>query len=286
MCMKLSRIILCAVIAAVPAVLSASNENVYTNDSYINTKSGTWFYKFINDVNTVGNINIPFIGVSYNCPENMEPGEQLPLKHEFREHFPFFYMGMNTLNNYRSFQSTAGIPQREGKGKDIGFYLDSRGTGINSRGNVGLTIAFGITRSRYWIDERSYFDWIPTPGGLEMTLIGPDNSVSQSYLRYWSLRVPVCIEIQSSTRRESGFFISLGPELEYRFAGVSKVKYTNGDKKKVTKNINTNPIGVNLLGRIGSGNFGVYARYSLTELFDNGDPLETYPLMIGMSIFY
>ena len=152
--------------------------------------------------------------------------------------------------------------------------------------NIGVNTALYITRSRYWIDNGQYLDYNRNlNSSVKMTLEdSPIDgcNVKQGYIRYWSLRVPLCLEISSASSR--GPFIAVGPELEYRFADVSKVDYYDKKKGEIIANgINVNPLGLNAVARVGINDFGIIARYSFTSLFQNDDPVQTYPFMIGIS---
>ena len=58
-----------------------------------------------------------------------------------------------------------------------------------------------------------------------------------------------------------------------------------GEKKaeKVCKGVNVNPLGLNAVARMGIGDFGLMARYSVTSLFLDDSPVQTYPFMLGIS---
>jgi hypothetical protein len=207
-----------------------------------------------------------------------------PMPGEFEAHFPAFYMGVNLLCDENSFSTTAGLPQRKGKGMEFGFYFAEDECSINPQNTLGFTIACGLSRSRYWIKNGQYLNWQNIGGNRSLVLMPNADDVSQGYIRYWSLRVPICLEFQS--RDKEGLFLSVGPEFEYRFGDVSKVKYEGGGKDKLTKDLNLNPIGLNLLAQAGVDNIGVIFRYSFAELFEDSSPVETYPMMLGLSLFF
>ena len=151
--------------------------------------------------------------------------------------------------------------------------------------NIGINTALYVTRSRYWIDNGQYLAYNPSNTGNKIVF---DNApidgrdVKQGYLRYWSLRVPLCLEISSASSR--GPFIAVGPEVEFRFADISKIDFVNQKKgEKYLNGVNVNPLGVNAVARIGINDFGIIARYSFTSLFLDDDPVQTYPFMIGIS---
>ena len=199
-------------------------------------------------------------------------------------HTPDFYFGVNLLCTDRPPMLTPALPQKAGKGFEFGIALGQWGYHMTK--NVGINTAFYITRSRYWFDGRQYLDYCMNPDGttsLGLTDADVDGcEVKQGYLRYWSLRIPVCLEISSSSSR--GPFIAVGPEIEYRFADVSRVDYIGkGKKDTIVKGVNINPLGINAVARVGINDFGIIARYSLTSLFLDNSPAETYPFMIGIS---
>ena len=199
-------------------------------------------------------------------------------------HTPDFYIGVNMLCTNQPPTITPGLPQKAGKGAEIGIALGQWGYHMTK--NVGVNTAFYLTRSRYWFGENKYLNYNLNPDGTKTLGLTNDDingkEVKQGYLRYWSLRIPFCLEISSASRR--GPFIAAGPELEFRFADVSKVDFY-GEKKgeKICKGVNVNPLGLNAVARMGIGDFGIIARYSVTSLFLEDSPVQTYPFMLGFS---
>ena len=199
-------------------------------------------------------------------------------------HTPDFYFGVNLLCTDQPPTLTSELPQKAGKGFELGFAVGQWGYHMTK--NVAVNTAFYVTRSRYWFDNSQYLDYIKNGDGSQtLGLTDADfegSAVKQGYLRYWSLRVPVCLEISSASSR--GPFIAVGPELEYRFADVSRVDFKGkGKKDTVANGVNINPLGLNAVARIGINDFGIIARYSFTSLFMDDEPAKTYPFMIGIS---
>ena len=148
--------------------------------------------------------------------------------------------------------------------------------------NIGVNTALYITRSRYWFNDNQYLGYDANHSIVLTNAQVDGRDVKQGYLRYWSLRVPLCLEISSASNR--GPFIAVGPEIEYRFADVSKIDFYSQKKgEKYIKGVNVNPLGLNAVARVGINDFGLIARYSFTSLFMNDSPFETYPFMIGLS---
>lgn len=199
-------------------------------------------------------------------------------------HTPGLYFGVNLLCTDQPPTLTQGLPQKPGKGFELGIAVGQWGYHMTK--NIGINTAFYVTRSRFWIDNSQYLVYdrnINAASKITLTDTPFEgNEVKQGYLRYWSLRVPICLELSSASSR--GPFIAIGPEIEYRFGDVSKVDVVDNKKPQtVVKGINVNPLGLNAVARIGINDFGIIARYSFTSLFLNDDPVQAYPFMIGVS---
>ncbi len=197
-------------------------------------------------------------------------------------HTPDFYIGLNSLCTDQPPTLSPELPQNFGKGFELGFALGQWGYHMTK--NVGINTAVYLTRSRYWFEDGKYLAPSRLSGKRTIALydgVFDGDDVKRGYLRYWSLRVPLCLEISSASRR--GPFIAFGPEIEYRFADVSKIEFEgNRDKEKI-KGVNVNPLGLNAVARVGIDHFGIIARYSFTSLFTNDIPAQTYPFMVGIS---
>jgi hypothetical protein len=202
-------------------------------------------------------------------------------------HTPDFYFGANLLSTDLPPTLVEGLPQRPGKGFELGFAVGQWGYHMTK--NIGINTALYLTRSRYWIDNGQYLAYDRNLNAPKKIILTNDpidgKDVKQGYLRYWSLRVPLCLEISSASSR--GPFIAVGPEVEFRFADISKVDLVNQKKgEKVISGINVNPFGLNAVARVGINDFGLIARYSFTSLFLDDDPVQTYPFMLGFSMSF
>ena len=288
--MKKYLIAVAAALLAVPAF--AQSERHYEYDEYgqVGRKEG-WARRFAH------NFYDALVGAEYYevVDEDANKSEKKPVSKKEQKnvsktyryygpgHTPDFYFGVNTLSTDDPRVMTPGLPQKVGKGFELGFAVGQWGYHMTK--NIGVNTALYITRSRYWIDNGQFLDYTGNnqPGkkvGLFDTYDG--YAAKQGYLRYWSLRVPICIELSSASRR--GPFIAVGPEIEYRFGDVSKVDLVGQDDRiTVASGINVNPLGLNAVARIGINDFGITARYSFTSLFIDDDPVQTYPFMIGIS---
>ncbi|MBR6371206.1 MAG: hypothetical protein IKS24_09055 [Bacteroidaceae bacterium] len=199
-------------------------------------------------------------------------------------HIPYFYIGVNNLCHDRIPNPAKSLPQRGGKGLEFGFTFLEYGYQINDF--LDLSTSPYLSRSRYWLANANYLALskdIMNNRRLIITNSDWDGQeVKQGYLRYWSVRIPVNIEIHSANSR--GPWLVLGPELEYRFGEASIVK-TEGSKKRkrVTNDLNTNPLSLNAVLKFGIDDFGIIARYSFNSLFNEDNPVDVAPFMIGLA---
>ena len=282
-----------AVVAALLAVPAfAQNERYYEYDEYgqVGRKEG-WARRFAHNFYdaVVGAEYYEIVDESGNQTDKkpVSKKEQTKVTKTYRYygpgHTPSFYFGVNMLTTDDPMVVTPGLPQKQGKGFELGFAVGQ--WGYHMTRNIGVNTAFYITRSRYWIDNGQYLNYTANPLAdkkIDLFSTYDGRQVQQGYLRYWSLRVPICLELSSASRR--GPFIAFGPEIEYRFGDVSKIDIVNEDDRVTVANgINVNPLGLNAVARIGINDFGITARYSFTSLFLDDDPVQTYPFMIGIS---
>ena len=288
--MKKYLIAVAAALLAVPAF--AQSERHYEYDEYgqVGRKEG-WARRFAH------NFYDAVVGAEYYevVDEDANKSEKKPVSKKEQKnvsktyryygpgHTPDFYLGINMLTTDDPRVITPELPQKVGKGFELGFAVGQWGYHMTK--NIGVNTALYITRSRYWIDNSQYLNYTRIIPNQKVALYSgtyDGSTVKQGYLRYWSLRVPICLELSSASRR--GPFIAVGPEIEYRFGDVSKVDVIENDERiTVTKGINVNPLGLNAVARIGINDFGITARYSFTSLFLDDDPVQTYPFMIGIS---
>ena len=288
--MKKYMIAVVAALLAVPAF--AQNERYYEYDEYgqVGRKEG-WARRFAHNFYdaVVGAEYYEIVDESGNQTDKkpVSKKEQTKVTKTYRYygpgHTPSFYFGVNMLTTDDPMVVTPGLPQKQGKGFELGFAVGQWGYHMTK--NIGVNTAFYITRSRYWIDNGQYLNYTANPLAdkkIDLFSTYDGRQVQQGYLRYWSLRVPICLELSSASRR--GPFIAFGPEIEYRFGDVSKIDIVNEDDRVTVANgINVNPLGLNAVARIGINDFGITARYSFTSLFLDDDPVQTYPFMIGIS---
>ena len=202
-----------------------------------------------------------------------------------KPHYPAFYMGFSRLSGKPySVDYAPGVAQIQGKSWDWGMYTCSNSVSFNKRGTFGLSYAFGFGRGSYKFADGNYFY---DGHGLTRYGVMNDAAYDETWFRYWALRLPINIELQSYVKNKE-FFLTFGPEIEYRFSAKAKGRIGDGKKQNITKNYNLNPLNVNLMAQVGYDDLGFMVKLSLVDLFQNpaSPECEVYPLMVGMSICY
>lgn len=266
-----------AVLLAMPAQAQEHSEGWarrFAHD-FVEGMIGSDYYEVYNEDGQIERYDSQNFDYSYNVNKTYH--------HYGSGHAPEFYMGINLLCDNQSLALTSGMPQKAGKGFEFGFSLGQWGYYLTK--NINLNTSVYLSRSRYWIGNGQYLNYTTDATGVTALRLTSDpvggKEVKQGYIRYWSLRIPLCLEICSSSKK--GPFVAVGPELEYRFGDVSKVKYVGGGKEKLVKGIDVNPLALNAVARVGINDFGIQARYSFTSLFSQNSPVETYPFSIAIS---
>lgn len=215
-----------------------------------------------------------------------------------KTHYPLYYMGFNRMsNNPYSIEYASGIAQKQSKCWNWGVYLLDNSISFNKRGTIGLSYAFGFGRSSYKFSDGNFFY---NDNGITCYGTRGDKSYDETWFRYWGFRLPINLELQRYVNNKP-FFLTFGPEIEFRFAARSLGRIDGGKIRDITRNFELNPLNVNLMAQAGYDNIGFMAKLSLIDLFQSpmkpepligGDGLsrtpncEVYPLMVGFSIFY
>lgn len=220
-------------------------------------------------------------------------------RRRMRAHYPTYYMGFSRLSNDPfSMDYANGISQNQSKCWDWGVYLCEHSIAFNKRGTFGLSYAFGFGRSSYKFNDGEYFY---NDNGLINYGINPANTsqYDETWFRYWGFRLPINLELQHYAGGKP-FFLTFGPEIEFRFAPKSLGRIDGGKQRNISKNYDLNPLNVNLMAQVGYNNIGFIAKLSLIDMFQNparpeslvgGEGMslincEVYPLTLGFSIFY
>ena len=198
--------------------------------------------------------------------------------HGFSAHLPFYYMGFSGFFQDSPFSMDFhDIGLDEAKSWEWGIYLPMDAVRLGND-HIGLGFAFGFGRTMYKFDTPRYFYTSRSldvyssrslDGEQRFTSYGTlpsAESYDETWFRYWSFKLPVLLEFQTS---DDGFFLSVGPELEYRFSPASRGRQYGKRKETITNSISMHPLNVNLLAQVGFNNVSIMAKTSLVGLLSN-----------------
>lgn len=108
----------------------------------------------------------------------------------------------------------------------------------------------------------------------------------KSKLNIWTVNVPVMLEFQTRLGGDS-FWIAGGAYGSLKISSKNKLKSNERRKKYVEKrDYHINPLQYGLMAYAGYSNFGIYATYSLSQLFKKGEGPEIYPLSVGITLTF
>ncbi|MCI1647039.1 MAG: hypothetical protein LKI39_06420 [Bacteroides sp.] len=245
-----------------------------TNDTIENPQIFEGVYLGGRSIEQTTIVSSPFIKKNPFAPNKNK-------RYRFDPHYAAFYFGFGKLSN-NSLQYSTSIPQINSKSWEWGINLFYGGIAITPNNHWGITGSFGFARSVYTLDDNYGFEKV---GGITVCQPASDGiNYSKSWLRYWSFRIPVSLEWQ--TRFGSNrTFISAGPEFEWRTGITSRAKY-DGSKHTLSNDLNTHPLGLNLLMQAGYGCLGFTARFALTSLFEKNEGPNVYPTSIGIGLYW
>lgn len=113
------------------------------------------------------------------------------------------------------------------------------------------------------------------------------NVFSKNKLKATYLTVPLMLEFNTSRDEDRSFYLAAGVVGGVRIASKTK---RQGEfdgkefKEKVKAPYNLNPFKLDAAVRLGYGDWGMFANYSLLPLFETGKTVELYPLTFGLSL--
>ena len=250
----------------------SSNQTVPTTE--VSRDSSNAFFSVIINSNIVNNIT------------EKKQGSAFKSSRKFEEHFPFVYWGATRLTGSPSIGITgsyAGIPQNTGKSYEWGMYLFRlfKPVTLNRQRTIAVTSSFGFAQTINRLKD----DYMFVSDGNSTDCIQSKDDYSKTWLRTWSLRLPVCVEFQIPVKgRKSSFFFSVGPEVDYKLSVLSRGKL-NGKKRTIDDDLDINRFGLNLLMQIGYGHWGFISRMGLTPIFRQTLPENVYNSMFTFFVY-
>ena len=152
----------------------------------------------------------------------------------------------------------------------------------NERKTFALVTGLGLSFSDYTFDqaitiEKEYGNGVIVPVDLD------PNGLKKSKLHATYITAPLMLEIKTPLRMGSSrLYIAGGVIGGLHLGSHTKIKYNN-DKDKFKGNYHLSPYKYELTGRLGFGDFTVFANYGMTDLFKAGQGPKLSPLTVGIS---
>ncbi|MAY83235.1 MAG: hypothetical protein CMP59_03800 [Flavobacteriales bacterium] len=149
----------------------------------------------------------------------------------------------------------------------------------------GITIGMGFEFNKFSL-SRDF-----TVANFQDSTIGiPDsNGFEKNLFKMEMINLPIMFETNIGKDAAHSFHLAVGGMVSYTLGSKTKQVFElDGEeiKTKVREDFNTNPFRFSLMGRIGYGNFTLFATYSLTPLFEEDRGPELYPFTVGVSLVH
>lgn len=202
---------------------------------------------------------------------------------------PDLYYGFLNLNN-DAFGPSANVPLRSSS-FEWGTY-NQHTIFMEKSGHFGMSWGLGISNSYNYFSHdkvlrkdnegKAYFQSLNAYSSEEGN--GPVNNYAhRSFLRYWSLRLPLLMQVQWAIN-DTPFALAAGIEAEWRFGVRSFARY-GGAKHTITDALDYSPVGVNALAALSIDDGIIFARFGLSDFFGvydtKGDFSNMYQMTIG-----
>lgn len=208
----------------------------------------------------------------------------------FNPHWSGLEVGVNIMTNadYSLYAPGQNDFMDLNPGKSLSWNLNlAEYAFTNKRNNFGVVTGFGISFNDYAFDNSVTLEKDPTTRMVVPVTLGNDadgHSIKKSKLHVNYLTVPLMLEVKTPLRMGGSRLYLAGGVIGGLYLGShTKYKWEKGDKVKSKSGVYINKWKYELTGRIGFGDFCVFANYSMTPLFKDGRGPEVQPLMIGIS---
>ena len=143
---------------------------------------------------------------------------------------------------------------------------------------------FGFTWNSYKFNNNIQ---ISTGGDTTMFMTDSVRKFEKFKLRTSYLEVPLVVGLRLGDADNNPLTIEAGLIGGLNLNNVVKQKYiTDGTryKDRIRDDYNINPFRLDATARVQIGGFGIFARYGLQSLFQDGKTQEVYPFSVGISL--
>lgn len=210
----------------------------------------------------------------------------------FNPHWAGLEVGMNSFQNtdYSIYNGTEneqfGDVFALNPGKSLSWNLNFMEFAFkNEKKTFGIVTGMGVSLNDYAFDLPVTLEKKEGHGMIVPAFIQEEfSTVKKSKLHVNYLTAPLMLEIKTPLRMGGSHLYIAGGAIGGLYLG-SHTKYKFQDKNKVkTESVfHINQWKYDLTARIGFGDFCVFANYSMTGLFKDGQGPELHPLLIGIS---
>lgn len=149
---------------------------------------------------------------------------------------------------------------------------------------VGLTTGLGFSFTSVAL-ENNYI--IGATADTTFAVMDTVNTYSKNKLKASYLTVPLLLEFNTNADADKSFYLATGVVGGVRMTSKLKRKGEFDGKEfeqREKGTYNLNPFKLDATARLGYGNWGVFANYSLLPLFESGKTTEVYPFTFGLSL--
>lgn len=251
-----------------------SMEPVYESRYYV--KSG--------DNERTMTIKMPFGGKETYTYDGMTV-KKSSRKHRrhLEQQLPILYFNYMNISNGDIAVASPYIKQRP-VSFEWGMYKPMTIFSTGNRTVFGMATGFGFSNSYNQFDTK-YVMAKNENGDMEMKTLadhteGRFDDARKSYLRYWSFRLPLTMQLQWKVGGEP-LTVSAGAEVEWRVGMRSFAKY-DGAKRTICSSVNYNPFGCNAIVQVGYAGVILFSRMGLTDMFDSPKLGSAYQFTAGV----
>lgn len=204
-------------------------------------------------------------------------------RRHLEQQLPILYFNYMNISNGDIAVASPYIKQRP-VSFEWGMYLPVTIFSTGNRTVFGMATGFGFSNSYNQFDTKYVMAKNENGDMAMMTLAehtaGQFDDASKSYLRYWSFRLPLTMQLQWKVGGEP-LTVSAGAEVEWRVGMRSFAKY-DGAKRTICDKVNYNPFGCNAIVQVGYAGVIIFSRMGLTDMFDSQALGSAYQFTAGI----
>jgi hypothetical protein len=169
------------------------------------------------------------------------------------------------------------------KSRSFGFDFMFQGADLFNR-RLFISPGFGINWNGYKFEDN-----ITVSTGGDTTVFAMDTvRVYDKYkLRATYLQVPLMVGVRLGNLSNKPFIIEGGVVGGFNIGSIVKQKYVADGttfKDKISDDFNINPFKLELVARLSIGGVGLYGKYAVTSMFEDGKTQAVQPFSIGLTL--